>query len=144
MLLLHTYVCTSPTGIITHVNHVLSIVSSVLQDGAAGDECLSGVAATDDGGVVVGGHLNGTYDGVASEGLVDFAAIKLGESVKRLGSFRAHALHPGRARPERRHTSTANHVAMNNRMYVLPVCSTPSPHPLSHTPNPLLPSLGYL
>lgn len=55
-----------------------SISSTLLQDGAAGDDCIYSVAATDDGGVAVGGYSNGTYNGVASEGLVDFAAIKLG------------------------------------------------------------------
>lgn len=54
----------------------------MLQDGAAGDDSLSSAAATDDGGVVVGGHSNGTYNGVASEGLVDFVAIKLGTLAK--------------------------------------------------------------
>lgn len=51
---------------------------SMLQDGAAGDDRISSAAGTDDGGVVVGGYSNGTYNGVASEGLVDFVAIKLG------------------------------------------------------------------
>lgn len=53
-----------------------------LQDGATGDDCLFAASATGDGGVVVGGHSNGTYNGVASEGLGDFAAIKLGMLVK--------------------------------------------------------------
>ena len=61
---------------------LLSIPLSMLQDGTAGDDCLSAAAATDDGGVVVGGHSNGTYNGVASEGFADFAAIKLGTPVK--------------------------------------------------------------
>lgn len=57
------------------------IFSSMLQGGGTLDECLSGVAATDDGGVVVGGPSNGTFNGVASEGGADFAAIKLGTSL---------------------------------------------------------------
>ncbi len=46
-----------------------------------GDDFLGCAAATDDGGVVVGGNVNGTYNAVASEGLVDFIAIKLGTYV---------------------------------------------------------------
>ena len=70
------------------------IVSATLQDGAAGDDCLQSAAATDDGGVVVGGYSNGTYNGVASKGLVDFTAIKIGASVYIMRVvFRACALH---------------------------------------------------
>ncbi len=43
-----------------------------------GDDRLYAAAAMDDGGVVVGGYSNGTYNGVASEGMVDFVALKLG------------------------------------------------------------------
>ncbi len=46
-----------------------------------GDDFLGCAAATEDGGVVVGGNVNGTYNAVASEGLVDFIAIKFGTYV---------------------------------------------------------------
>eukprot|EP00752_Nemacystus_decipiens_P003778 g3478.t1 len=58
---------------------ISSVDGSVLwtwQDGALGDDYLAGAAATNDGGVVVGGHSNGTYNGI-SEGSVDFVVIKL-------------------------------------------------------------------
>lgn len=51
-----------------------------------GDDRLYAAAAMDDGGVVVGGYSNGTYNGVISEGLVDFIAIKLGAHIR--GAFR--------------------------------------------------------
>lgn len=51
---------------------------SMFQDGALGDDNLSAAAGTPDGGVVVAGNSNGTYNGVASEGSTDFVAIKLG------------------------------------------------------------------
>ncbi|CAM9819697.1 unnamed protein product [Scytosiphon promiscuus] len=47
------------------------------QEGSAGDELFSSAAATDDGGVVLAGYSNGTFNGVASEGLTDFLAVKL-------------------------------------------------------------------
>lgn len=47
-----------------------------------GDDALSGAAVTNDGGVVVAGYSNGTYNGV-SEGLTDFVAIKLGAFAER-------------------------------------------------------------
>ncbi|CAM9980650.1 unnamed protein product [Ectocarpus sp. 12 AP-2014] len=46
------------------------------QEGTTGEDTMSDAAATDDGGVVVGGYFNGTLSGVASEGLGDFIAIK--------------------------------------------------------------------
>ena len=53
-----------------------------------GDDGLSCAAATEDGGLVVGGNSNGTYNGIASEGLVDFVAIKLGTNVNRGACWR--------------------------------------------------------
>ena len=145
-LLSKTWLCAQRVGYFTHkarrplLSYVTSILSSTLQDGAAGDDCLSSVAATDDGGVVVGGYSNGTYNGVASEGLVDFAAIKLGASVKRPCFFRDDAFRPPRARPERRQYEYNQHF-YGQLPHVLPVCST-SRHPLSHPRRPVIPSLG--
>ncbi|CAN0028156.1 unnamed protein product [Pylaiella littoralis] len=47
------------------------------QDGTEDRDVLACAVATDDGGVVVGGYTTGTYNGVASEGLEDFVALKL-------------------------------------------------------------------
>lgn len=38
---------------------------------------MKAVAALEDGSVVVAGYVNGTWNGVASSGLGDFAAVKL-------------------------------------------------------------------
>ncbi len=65
-------------------NHVATSLR-MPQGGATGDDYLFSAAATDDGGVVVGGYSNGTYNGVISEGLVDFIAIKLGAHIR--GAF---------------------------------------------------------
>ncbi|CAN0292526.1 unnamed protein product, partial [Ectocarpus sp. 13 AM-2016] len=46
------------------------------QEGSTDEDTLSDAAATDDGGVVFAGFYNGTLNGVASEGLGDFIAIK--------------------------------------------------------------------
>ncbi|CBJ28797.1 hemolysin-type calcium-binding region [Ectocarpus siliculosus] len=46
------------------------------QEGTTDEDALSDAAATDDGGVVFAGFFNGTLNGVASEGLGDFIAIK--------------------------------------------------------------------
>ncbi|CAN0410202.1 unnamed protein product, partial [Pylaiella littoralis] len=47
------------------------------QDGSEEGDGLVCAVATDDGGVVVGGSTGDTYNGVASEGLDDFVALKL-------------------------------------------------------------------
>lgn len=52
-------------------------IDATPQDGAEGEDYLTSAAATDDGGVVVGGYTTGLYNGVDSEGRADFVAIKM-------------------------------------------------------------------
>lgn len=49
----------------------------MLQEGSEGSDFLTDAAAVADGGVVVTGYYNGTWNGETSSGETDFAAVKL-------------------------------------------------------------------
>lgn len=52
-------------------------ISPWSQEGSIGNDYLWGAAALEDGGVVVAGSTNGTWNGVTSLGEFDFVAVKL-------------------------------------------------------------------
>lgn len=54
---------------------------------------MKAVAALEDGSVVVAGYVNGTWNGVASLGLGDFAAVKLDSEGTKQWSWRVSG-HP--------------------------------------------------